>query len=477
MLFSIDIMKTILVWRIQRGGNGMRQLTCEICGGTDLIKDNGVFVCQTCGCKYSVEEARKMMFGEEENAPTGISRPVKVDHSEQIEHYLELSRTAYAGGNGQSASNYADKALELSPKNAEAWIAKMKSVEYLATLGNLRLTEVYELGKKAISCATTADEKERISMRVYEYELMRALDLLKLAMHKMEDTADIRNTYKRFSAINFLTAGQETSNIDSKIVSLYDKIADEARALVFLIPDDIVGSYIHLARLVEECAKQYQYETNALIARYKIYGVQLTDSARRVRESNRSRLQDKANKAKKLAAIRSAKKETERREREAQEHAEKLALYWADHAEEKEQLEAEKADLEEQIKDLKIQVNEINKQRLVKADEIRKQRDKKLPVEERCDEFKKQIRTLEIERDQCGIFKAKEKKELQLKIDSAYYDLRTMQKDAQKEREQYQAELNAQIRKIQTEDNEITDEYKKMLERMNEINKELDRTC
>ena len=126
---------------------------------------------------------------------------------------------------------------------------------------------------------------------------------------------------------------------------------------------------------------------------------------------------------------------------------------------------------------MKIQVDEINKQRLVKADEIRKQRDKKLPVEERCDELKKQIRTLEIERDQCGIFKAKEKKELQLKIDSAYYDLRTMQKDAQKEREQYQAELNAQIRKIQTEDNEITDEYKKMLERMNEINKELDRTC
>ena len=40
----------------------MKQLTCEMCGGTDLLKQDGVFVCQGCGCKYSVEEARKLMM-------------------------------------------------------------------------------------------------------------------------------------------------------------------------------------------------------------------------------------------------------------------------------------------------------------------------------------------------------------------------------------------------------------------------------
>ena len=39
----------------------MKRLVCEMCGGTDLIKQDGVFVCQSCGCKYSVEEARKML--------------------------------------------------------------------------------------------------------------------------------------------------------------------------------------------------------------------------------------------------------------------------------------------------------------------------------------------------------------------------------------------------------------------------------
>ena len=40
----------------------MKQLTCEMCGSTDLMKQDGVFVCQSCGTKYSVEEAKKMMI-------------------------------------------------------------------------------------------------------------------------------------------------------------------------------------------------------------------------------------------------------------------------------------------------------------------------------------------------------------------------------------------------------------------------------
>ena len=33
----------------------MKQLVCEMCGSTDLLKEEGVFVCQSCGCKYSVD--------------------------------------------------------------------------------------------------------------------------------------------------------------------------------------------------------------------------------------------------------------------------------------------------------------------------------------------------------------------------------------------------------------------------------------
>lgn len=40
----------------------MKQLTCEMCGSNELVKQDGVFVCQACGAKYSTEEAKKMMI-------------------------------------------------------------------------------------------------------------------------------------------------------------------------------------------------------------------------------------------------------------------------------------------------------------------------------------------------------------------------------------------------------------------------------
>ena len=39
----------------------MAQLTCEICGATNFVKEDGVFVCKSCGAKYTTEEARKTL--------------------------------------------------------------------------------------------------------------------------------------------------------------------------------------------------------------------------------------------------------------------------------------------------------------------------------------------------------------------------------------------------------------------------------
>ena len=55
----------------------MRELTREMCGSTDLVKQDGVFVCQSCGCKYSVEEAKKMMI----DGTVEVTGTVKVDNT------------------------------------------------------------------------------------------------------------------------------------------------------------------------------------------------------------------------------------------------------------------------------------------------------------------------------------------------------------------------------------------------------------
>ena len=57
----------------------MKQLTCEMCGSTDLMKQDGVFVCQSCGTKYSVEEAKKMMVEGTVQVEDQTNRIIEID--------------------------------------------------------------------------------------------------------------------------------------------------------------------------------------------------------------------------------------------------------------------------------------------------------------------------------------------------------------------------------------------------------------
>ena len=80
----------------------MKQLTCEMCGSTDLIKQDGVFVCETCGTKYSVEEAKKMMV----EGTVEVAGTVKIDDSAKIANYYTIAESACDAGNRKEAENY-----------------------------------------------------------------------------------------------------------------------------------------------------------------------------------------------------------------------------------------------------------------------------------------------------------------------------------------------------------------------------------
>ena len=44
----------------------MQKLQCELCGSIDIIKtEENVFQCQHCGCKYTLEQAKTLIFGGE----------------------------------------------------------------------------------------------------------------------------------------------------------------------------------------------------------------------------------------------------------------------------------------------------------------------------------------------------------------------------------------------------------------------------
>ena len=117
----------------------MKQLTCEMCGSTDLLKEDGVFICQSCGCKYSVEEAKKMMV----EGTVEVTGTVQVDKSKILEKILDkiyfyIKKGDFLNPVYTEAEEYNPElaynpeliklfkdALEIDPTNGKVFLAKL----------------------------------------------------------------------------------------------------------------------------------------------------------------------------------------------------------------------------------------------------------------------------------------------------------------------------------------------------------------
>ncbi|MEA5459931.1 CFI-box-CTERM domain-containing protein [Arcicella sp. LKC2W] len=94
----------------------MKVLTCEICDSTNLIKEDGVFICQSCSTKYSVEEAKKMII----DGTIEVTGTVKIDTSSELTNLYEVARRAKDSHNNENALRYYDMILVKDPSSWEA---------------------------------------------------------------------------------------------------------------------------------------------------------------------------------------------------------------------------------------------------------------------------------------------------------------------------------------------------------------------
>lgn len=107
----------------------MKAIVCEMCGSHDVVKQDGLYVCQTCGTKYSVEDAKKLMV--EIEGPVDVSgSTVKVDDSESTEKILQLARRAASEGNSGNAAKYYEMVALSRPDD---WEAGFYTVYYQAS--------------------------------------------------------------------------------------------------------------------------------------------------------------------------------------------------------------------------------------------------------------------------------------------------------------------------------------------------------
>ncbi|QUO37124.1 TFIIB-type zinc finger domain-containing protein [Dysosmobacter sp. Marseille-Q4140] len=126
----------------------MKQLTCEMCGSTDLVKQDGVFVCQSCGTKYSIEEAKKMMV---EGTVDVSGSTVKVDSSDELNNLYQIARRARDENNAENAAKYYDMILVKDPTS---WEATFYVVYFQAS--NCRIAQIQSAAISVANCIKSA---------------------------------------------------------------------------------------------------------------------------------------------------------------------------------------------------------------------------------------------------------------------------------------------------------------------------------
>ncbi|MCR4637084.1 MAG: TFIIB-type zinc finger domain-containing protein [Butyrivibrio sp.] len=111
----------------------MKAIVCEMCGSNDVVKVDGVYVCQACGTKYSVEEAKKLMVE--------VSGTVSLDNSDKLENLYQLARRARDSNDISGAANYYE---QIAMEDANSWEAA-----FYSTFFKCKNCKVGEIGTSA----------------------------------------------------------------------------------------------------------------------------------------------------------------------------------------------------------------------------------------------------------------------------------------------------------------------------------------
>ena len=158
----------------------MRAMQCELCGGTDIVKEDDFFVCQSCGMKYTPENAKKMMI----DGVVNIQGTVKLDNTKLIDNYLSISRNAYDSGNSKEAEEYANKVLEIDPTNYKALYLKGVAAGWQTSGMNNRIPE-------AVDCFALAIENCADEQKLEDLKETVANDVSKLTLAMMRLRCEI----------------------------------------------------------------------------------------------------------------------------------------------------------------------------------------------------------------------------------------------------------------------------------------------
>ena len=205
----------------------MKALTCEMCGSTNILKQDGVFVCQSCGTKYSVEEAKKMMV----EGTVDVKGTVKIDTSSELKNLYEIARRAKDTDNSENALKYYDMILVKDPSSWEAnfyvvyyraMTCKIGEIQSAAISVNNALKAVFELIK------TNVPEEDRLKVATeihFKLSILSSMLFNGATNHYRGIDYNIRYEYTQEWLYNVAAATDLLYDLGDKLV---EYIGDEA---------------------------------------------------------------------------------------------------------------------------------------------------------------------------------------------------------------------------------------------------------
>lgn len=412
----------------------MKKLTCEMCGSTDLVKQDGVFVCQTCGCKYSIEEAKKMMV----EGTVEVQGTVRIDDSAKYSNVLQLAEDAFVDGRWDSAYGYCNEVLTMRPDDP-----LIIAMQGLAVLGKEKIsTDVPISSTNAMKRMFTILDTDKQS-----------------AVEKFEILSKVSNYLDQVCKAKKGELEEEIKTFNSKKL---DYRSSEETFAATNLAWQVVGGNIFTQQKAEadlEKAKTKRLHNEELDTQIsKVY------SRIRAVESFCSSYKQQIN----------IRKSATQQNYEAKEKEKRVAAYWAEHESEKQMLESELESISNRLVAIQVQLDAISKEISPQIATLSQKKTERIPEETEVDKQRDLIWELERTCAALGIFKGKEKKEITERLNTIERPkLDELKKKREIARERHLSSLNAEMATLNEKGSDLRAEAAKLKARQAEINKEL----
>ena len=228
----------------------MTPLTCELCGSSEIVKHNGYYVCQNCGTKYSVEEAKKMM------AITSDRIDDRTAEANKIGKLYQLARRARDESNTENAEKYYGM---LALEDPTSWEAHFYQV-YFKSL----LTNIAGISNAAIAIANTIKPTfQLVKQFVDDYDKP---DVVK---EITERCIDISKRLGEASASTTFDLSPDNYYGHKRDEARYEQDAVAATGILFELEADIKEYFPDCKDCLLETQKALHYRVNLLKRLYK----------------------------------------------------------------------------------------------------------------------------------------------------------------------------------------------------------------